>query len=150
MSSVPPSTTQATAAPNRDAAWIAYVLHAIGYLTAMIWLSIIGLVINYTKRGEAGAGFVDSHHGWLIRTFWFGMLWYALSFAALFSAAGPVIYQVLRNPTASGEWMLAWSTIFSMAGAAMLGVIGIVVTWIWLLYRLVRGCIQLSNFRPVP
>ena len=150
MSSVPPSTTQATAAPNRDAAWIAYVLHAIGYLTAMMWLSIIGLVINYMKRGEAGAGFVDSHHGWLIRTFWYGMLWYTLSFAILFSAAWPVIHAVLRNPTASGEWMLAWSTIFSMAGAAMVGVIGIVVTWIWLLYRLARGCIQLSNFRPVP
>ena len=150
MSSVPPGSTQADATSNRDAAWIAYVLHAIGYLSTMIWLSLVGLVINYVKRGDAKGGFVDSHHEWLIRTFWYGMLWYALSFAVLFSSAWPVIHAVLRNPTASGEWVLAWSTVFHVAGAAALGLAGIALTWVWLLYRLVRGCIQLANFRPVP
>ena len=150
MSSVPPGSTSTGTATDRDAAWIAYVLHAIGYLTTMIWLSVIGLVINYVKRGDARGGFVDSHHDWLIRTFWYGMLWYVVSFAVLLSSAWPVVLAVLRNPTASGEWVFAWNTIFSMLGTATLGVGGIVLTWIWLLYRLVRGCIQLANFRAVP
>ena len=151
--SVPPGSTSAPApdaASGRDAAWIAYVLHAIGYLTTMIWLSVIGLVVNYMKRSDVPRSFVDSHHGWMIRSFWYGMLWYTLSFAVLLSSAWPVIHAVLRNPTATGEWVLAWSTIFQMAGAAVFGVTGIILTWLWLLYRLIRGCIQLANFRPVP
>ena len=93
---------------------------------------------------------VDSHHDWLIRTFWYGVLWYTLSFAVLLWSAWPVVHAILRNPTASGEWVFAWSTIFSMVGAATLGAIGLLLTWLWLLYRLIRGSIQLANFRPVP
>jgi uncharacterized membrane protein len=100
-------------------------------------------------RRRAG-GFVDSHHGWLIRTFWYGLLWYTLSFVVLLSSAWPVIHAVLRNPTASGEWVFAWNTIFSMMGTAALGIAGVAVTWVWLLYRLIRGSIQLANLRPVP
>jgi uncharacterized membrane protein len=61
-----------------------------------------------------------------------------------------VIHAIIRNPTASGEWMLAWSTIFSMIGLASLGAIGMLLTWLWLLYRVVRGSIQLVNLQSVP
>ena len=146
--SAQPGSVSSDPAQGREAAWIAYVLHAIGYLSTMIWLSLIGLVINYAKRGDGGC--VGSHHGWLIRTFWYGLLWYTLSFVVLLSSAWPVIVAILRNPTASGEWVFAWNTIFSMMGTAALGVAGIVLTWVWLLYRLIRGSIQLANLRPVP
>lgn len=148
--SAQPGSVSSDPAQGREAAWIAYILHAIGYLSTMIWLSLIGLVINYVKRGDAPGGFVDSHHGWLIRTFWYGLLWYAVSFVVLLSSAWPVIHAVLRNPTASGEWVFAWNTIFSMMGTAALGMAGVVLTWVWLLYRLIRGAIQLANLRPVP
>jgi uncharacterized membrane protein len=146
----PASASSVDPAQGRDAAWIAYVLHGIGYLTVMMWPSLIGLVINYVKRGDARGGFLDSHHAWLIRTFWYGLLWYLVSFCVLLWSAWPVVHAVLRNPTASGEWVLAWSTIFSMVGAATLGVTGIAVTWCWLLYRVIRGAIQLANLQAVP
>ena len=146
----PQISAQPDAASGREAAWIAYVLHAIGYLSTMIWLSLAGLVVNYVKRGDAHGGFVDSHHAWLIRTFWYGMLWYTVSFVVLLWSAWPVIYAVLRNPTQSGEWVIAWSTIFRCWARPARGFTGVVLTWLWLLYRLVRGCIQLANFRPVP
>jgi len=146
-----PSTVSAVdSAPGRDAAWIAYVLHGIGYLSVMMWPSLIGLLINYFKRGDARGGFVDSHHAWLIRTFWYGLLWNLLSICVLLWSAWPVIHAIIRNPTASGEWMLAWSTIFSMIGLASLGAIGMLVTWLWLLYRVIRGSIQLVNLQSVP
>ena len=68
----------------------------------------------------------------------------------LLSSAWPVVHAVLRNPTAPGEWVFAWNTVFSMVGTATLGLIGVLLTWLWLLYRLVRGSIQLANLRPVP
>ena len=148
--SIESGSTSSDSADGRAAAWLAYVLHAVGYLTAMIWLSVVGLVVNYFKRGDARGGFTDSHHNWLIRTFWFGLLWYAVSFAVLLSSAWPVVQAVLRNPAAPGEWVFAWNTIFSMVGTATLGLVGVLLTWLWLLYRLIRGSIQLANLRPVP
>jgi len=35
-------------------------------------------------------------------------------------------------------------------GTAALGVAGLALTWVWLLYRLIRGSIQLANLQPVP
>ncbi|HEV8096892.1 MAG TPA: hypothetical protein VGP71_14265 [Burkholderiales bacterium] len=150
VSTQPVSASSVDPAQGRDAAWIAYVLHGIGYLTVMMWPALIGLVINYVKRGDAHGGLVDSHHDWLIRTFWYGLLWNLLSVCTLLWSAWPVIHAVIRNPTASGEWVLAWSTIFSMIGLATLGAIGMLLTWFWLLYRVIRGSIQLVNLQSVP
>jgi len=60
VSTQPVSASSVDPAEGRDAAWIAYVLHGIGYLTVMMWPAVIGLVINYVKRGDARGGFVDS------------------------------------------------------------------------------------------
>jgi uncharacterized membrane protein len=66
---------------------LVYALHAlsllIGITTAATIIgafvfgvpSIIAVVINYLKRGEASGTFLESHFRWQIRTFWFGMLW---------------------------------------------------------------------------
>src|ERR671923_2112700 len=37
--------------------------------------SIVAVVINYVKRGEARGTFLESHFRWQIRTFWFALLW---------------------------------------------------------------------------
>lgn len=135
---------------GRDAAWIAYVLHAIGYLSVMMWPALIGLVINYAKPGDVRGGYVDSHHEWLIRTFWFGLLWYLLSFGALLWSAWPVLQSVLRAAPAQGTLVLDWSTIFAVLGAATLGGIGLLATWLWLLYRVLRGVIAFASSKPMP
>ena len=37
--------------------------------------SIIAVIINYVKRSDVRGTYLDSHFGWQIRTFWFGLLW---------------------------------------------------------------------------
>jgi uncharacterized membrane protein len=57
---------------SRTPAVIAYILHLFG--AALALPSIIGLIINYIKRGDSGA-LLASHHSWMIRTFWWTLLW---------------------------------------------------------------------------
>ena len=66
---------------------LVYALHAlsllIGVTTAASIIgafvfgvpSIIAVVINYVKRGEARGTYLESHFRWQIRTFWFALLW---------------------------------------------------------------------------
>src|SRR3990172_8162374 len=70
-----------------NVAHLVYALHAlsllIGITTAATIIgafvfgmpSIIAIIINYLKRGEAQGTFLESHFRWQIRTFWFGLLW---------------------------------------------------------------------------
>ena len=65
---------------------LVYALHAlsilIGVTTAATIVgafvfglpSIIAVIINYVKRGEARGTFLESHFRWQIRTFWFALL----------------------------------------------------------------------------
>jgi uncharacterized membrane protein len=53
-------------------ALIAYVLHLVGTVTALP--SVIGLVVNYVKRHD-GPAEIASHHAYMIRTFWWTLLW---------------------------------------------------------------------------
>lgn len=139
-----------TEASGKDAAWIAYVLHAIGYLTAMMWPALIGVIVNYLRRGDARGGYVSSHHAWMIRTFWYGLLWYLLSLGVILWSAWPVIQQALRAASTQGDFSFDWETILTVIGAAAAGGIGMLVTWCWLLYRVVRGIYHLSNSQPAP
>jgi uncharacterized membrane protein len=101
---------------------LVYALHAlsllIGITTAATIIgafvfgmpSIIAVIINYLKRGEARGTLLESHFRWQIRTFWFGLLWCLIggfSFVTLigiplaivvFIAAGLwVIYRIARG-----------------------------------------------------
>ncbi|MGQ0562662.1 MAG: DUF4870 family protein [Gemmatimonadota bacterium] len=148
----PVSAAASDPALGKDAAWIAYILHGAGYLTAMMWPAVIGLIINYVKRGDARGGTVDTHHDWLIRTFWYGLLWVLLSLTVLLWSAWPVVHSVWRSASSSGEFELvfAWSNVIAVIGAAALGGLGFLVTWLWLIYRVVRGAIQLTHSQPLP
>ena len=135
---------------GRDAAWIAYILHAIGYLTMMMWPALIGLIVNYVKRGDAKGSIVESHHRWMIRTFWYGSLWQTVSLVVLLWSAWPILSVVLQQVSTSGDALITWNTILAVLGAATLGVAGLIVTWFWLLYRVIRGAIHLVNLESVP
>jgi uncharacterized membrane protein len=56
-------------------AWIAYFLHLIGAVAGLT--SIVGLILNYVRRNQYGDPLV-SHHHYMIRSFWWGLLWLAL------------------------------------------------------------------------
>ena len=84
-------------------------------------VGIIGLIVAYVKRGDAAGTWLQSHYRWLIRTFWFSILWNIVGWLALVTLIG--------IPIAIGIW--------------------IAVT-IWVLYRLIRGYVLFKDSKPVP
>lgn len=85
------------------------------------WPSIIGVILNYVKRGDAAGTFLETHFRWQIRTFWLALLWAVIGALAFVSLIG--------IPFAIVIWVL---------------------TGIWVLYRIARGWIALSNGRSMP
>jgi uncharacterized membrane protein len=65
----------ASAESERAIVLVAYLLHLIGSVTAIP--SLIGLLLNYLKRNEV-VELLASHHGWMIRTFWWALPWVAV------------------------------------------------------------------------
>ena len=59
---------------ERTTLTIAYVLHVIGPFTAFL-LNIAGVVLNHIKAAETRNHFIRSHHSWMLRTFWWTLLW---------------------------------------------------------------------------
>jgi uncharacterized membrane protein len=109
---------------------IIYGLHAFSALMGVIssaavvtafltgWPSILAVILNYAKRGDVRGTFLESHFRWQIRTFWFAVLW--------------VIVAVLLFITIIGI-PLAWVTV--------------IVTGVWVLYRIGRGWLALNDGR---
>ncbi len=115
---------------------IIYALHALSILIGLTSAatiigafvfglpSIIAVIINYVKRSDVRGTFLDSHFGWQIRTFWYGALWAAL---------GVLLWIVL-----------AIVLIGFLIGPAML-----MLTGLWVIYRVVRGWLALRDGRPI-
>ena len=82
--------------------------------------SIIAVVINYLKRGEARGTFLASHFRWQIRTFWFGLLWCLLG--------GLLFVTFIGIPLAIA--------VFIAAG-------------VWVIFRIVRGWLALRDRKPM-
>jgi len=107
---------------------IIYGLHAFSALMGVIssaaivtafltgWPSILAVILNYAKRADVRGTFLESHFRWQIRTFWFALLW--------------VIVAVLLFVTIVG-FLLAWLVV--------------VVTGVWVLYRIGRGWLALNE-----
>ena len=129
--------------PERDinslVTWtqVIYGLHAFSLLTGILgvatvigafltgWPSIIAVILNYLKRGDAEGTWLESHFTWQIQTFWFAMLW-----ATVVILVGAVLAIVLIG-------IAIW-------------IIGLFALGIWAIYRIVRGWMRLNNRQPVP
>ncbi len=104
---------------------VLYGMHAIAPFT--LWtLAIVAMIVGAVKRDDVRGSFLDSHFGYLSRTFWWGLLW----------------------------WLAAWC-VFWVLGLLTLG-IGMAVLWIlpvavfvWYLYRVIRGWLTLNERRPM-
>lgn len=88
-------------------------------------VGIIAIILAYVKRSEAAGTWLASHYRWLIRTFWFSLLW---------GMVGGIIFV-----------LLAIIIIGLVIGYAIW-----VVTTIWVLYRLVRGYVLFKDSQPIP
>jgi uncharacterized membrane protein len=91
-------------------------------LTAFLsgWPSIIAIILNYAKRSEVAGSYLESHFRWQIRTFWFALLW-------LF---GSVVVAL---------------TFFGIPIAFLM----VAFTGVWVLYRIVRGLLTLTEEKPI-
>jgi uncharacterized membrane protein len=73
---------------ERTLALVAYILHLVGAIAGVT--SIIGLILNYVRRERYG-GLLDSHHRWMIRSFWWALLWIVLGLGTMFILIGWLI-----------------------------------------------------------
>jgi uncharacterized membrane protein len=111
---------------------VMYGLHAfsalMGILTPALivtaflfgWPSIIAVIINFVKRDEVRGTYLESHFTWQLRTFGYTVLW-LLVIGILFMT---IIGIVLAIPLA-------------------------MVIGIWVVYRLIRGWMALSERKPI-
>jgi uncharacterized membrane protein len=104
---------------ERNTLLIAYVLFFATFVTGVA--GIAGVILCHIKIGESANEFLRSHYRWLIRTFWFTVLWTVLCVVLMFT--------IILIP-------LCW--------------LGLGVVTLWHIYRLVRGVINFSERRPLP
>ena len=113
---------------------LVYGLHAFSLVTGIVgaatvigafltgWPSLIAVVLNYVKRGEARGSWLDSHFRWQIRTFWFGLLWVVLCGLLVFLTLGVGL-------------LVVW--------------LPLALVTIWFIYRVVRGWLRLGARQPM-
>jgi uncharacterized membrane protein len=119
--------------PPVTAGLMVYVLFAVAAIAALVshglpliaplfgLIGIIAIVVAYVKRSEAEGTWVASHLRWLIRTFWWSLLWAAL---------GALVFITLIGiPIAFAVW---------------------IVDTLWVFYRLIKGFLLFQGSRPVP
>lgn len=105
----------------KNLAWWLYLGHAASLIFSLGAFSFIPLILNYVKREDAANTFVYSHHGWQIRSFWWYLVWMALG--------GVLFLTVIGIPFA----FLLWT-----------------VAWLWKLYRLIKGIVDLNDNKAMP
>ena len=136
MADYPPPVTT-TAQPPITATLIVYALFGIAAIGGVISsglvmfaplvaiAGIVGIVIAYVKRDEARGTWVASHLDWLIRTFWWSLLW-----SLVIGVVGVILMLVL-------------------IGFVLLP-LGLAAVSIWVLYRLIRGYLAFTKNQPLP
>ena len=120
--------------PNRTLTLILYILYIVAIFTGGL-LAVIALVINYVKRSSVRGTIFESHFTWQIRTFWWYLFWNILAFV-------PFIFLFF-----TGENPEAFAGVAFGASAFCLAAVGL--SWIWIVYRAIRGIITVNDNQPM-
>jgi len=111
---------------------VVYALHSFAIVVGVVgaaWVvgsflgsipSIVAVILNYIKRGDARGTWVESHYRWQIRTFWFALLWAVVAVLLILTFFG-----------------------------ALFGFILFGVLTVWLIYRIARGWLRLGDRKPM-
>ena len=69
---------------------VAYALFALGYLTAGVFgfATIAAVILMYIKRSDVAGTYYAIHFDWLMKTFFWSLLWLAISFIATYILIG--------------------------------------------------------------
>ena len=78
---------------ERSTLLITYVLHGLAPFTGGI-VGLIAVIISHIKVRETQNAFIRSHHSWLIRTFWWAVLFLVISYATMILGIGFVLYGI--------------------------------------------------------
>lgn len=100
---------------------ILYVVHALTFFFSVGTLSILVLIVNYVKRPDTQGTIVYSHHTWMIRSFWWYLVWMVL---------GGIL----------------WVTLIGIPVAMVI----FAVAWLWMAYRIIRGFLDLNTNKAMP
>jgi uncharacterized membrane protein len=115
---------------------VTYALHALGLAIGAFgaatvvgsfifgWPSIIAVIINYVRRGDARGTWLESHFEWQIKTFW-----YAVGLSTLIFISGLLLAIVLIG-------FAIWALGFFALG-------------VWAIYRITKGWMRLRDRQPV-
>ena len=115
---------------------VTYALHAVGLAIGAFgaatvvgsfifgWPSIVAVIVNYVKRGDARGTWLESHFAWQIRTFWFAAVWSVL----VFLIGLPLTLVIIGF----GIWA-----------------IGFFILGIWAIYRIAVGWSRLNDRKAV-
>jgi len=108
------------------AAVIALFSHGFPLVAPLMGIvGIVALILAYVKRSDAAGTWLASHYRWLIRTFWFSLLWGVIGGLVLVTL-GLILIGI---PIAFAIW---------------------IITTIWVIYRLIRGYLLFNDSKPVP
>ena len=119
---------------NRSLTLVLYVLYIIAIFTGGL-LALIALIINYVKLNDVRGSIFDSHFLWQIRSFWWYLFWNVIAFVPFF-----FLFFTGNNPDVFAGVALG-STIFCISVMAL--------SWIWIVYRAIRGIITLNDNQPI-
>jgi uncharacterized membrane protein len=100
---------------------VTYALYALGLLTAGL-LAVVGVIVAYIKRDDTNGTYLRSHFDFLIRTFWWSVLWGVL---------------------------ICLFVLFTLGLGALIAWIPAGILWIWGAYRVVKGWLRLADKRDV-
>jgi uncharacterized membrane protein len=113
-------------------AHLVYALHTVAIVVGIVGVatvigsfvgslpSIVAVILNYVKRGDARGTWIASHYRWQIRTFWFTLLWALIGWALIITVIGMVV-----------------------------GVPILIALTLWLIYRIGRGWLRLRDRQPM-
>ena len=130
-----PATVDAPKPPTTSAV-VVYILFAIAAIAGIAGhgflvgaplftiLGVIGVIVAYVSRSEARGTWLESHFAWLIRTFWWSLLWNCLG------------------------WLVFWVFVWILIGVPIAWAIWVATT-IWVVYRVVKGYLRLQRSEPV-
>jgi uncharacterized membrane protein len=98
----------------KTVATVVYALQAAGFFVGITWIAAI--VIDYVKKDEAAGTWLESHYGWQIRTFWWGLL---------------------------------WAVVGGLLALVVVGFAVLAADAIWIIYRIAKGWLYLSENKPL-
>ncbi len=114
-----------------------YGLHASAVLTGLLGSSsiagrflfglpsLVAVILNYARRAQARGTWLESHFQWQIHTFWYALLWIAVTL------------------------MIGAPLTLVLIGVYIV-VMGFGIVGLWVAYRVVRGWLKLGRRRPMP